>query len=79
MVAEWIWMVLGWPVVFLGSSFIKDHPLEVYRPLVSVPRRGLQLGTLGPSPGHPGATFGRVLRWFWGGFTVVWGGFRVVL
>ena len=55
-------------------------PVEVpYRPLVSVPRRGLQLGTLGPSPGHPGATFGPVLRWCWHGFRMVWGGFRVVL
>ena len=52
---------------------------HIYRPLVSVPRRGLHLGTLGPSPGHPGATFGLVLKWFWGGFRVVWDGFRVVL
>ena len=31
MIWGWIWMVLGWFggvfVVFLGSSFIKDHPL----------------------------------------------------
>ena len=69
----------------LASSLVFDGIGSVwkcfrgYRPLVSVPRRGLQLGTLGPSPGHPGATFGPVLRSFWGGFRVVWGGFRVVL
>ena len=64
-------------VVILGSLYGPYR--DPYRPLVSVPRRGLQLGTLGPSPGHPGTTFGPVLRWFWAGFRVVWGGFRVVL